>query len=228
MLHNLPIDILTYINTFNYVVDQKILKCVSKNFNMVKTGEYIDELCKYSRNFSDMNIAHKENSLHYSIANTKDKYNNECALLKNIWWFGIDGSFNVKRDKYIIMFDMNVPIVSKNYEIKITLNNIVINIKKNTFVNKCILLDIKEEGILNIAMDEHDTYKKNIIIKKIICVPYYVVARNISNDFNSKIFNLIVPNKYFEEIFQLCDCLKKYFLIKFTVCNTEYKAISEK
>lgn len=209
MLNSLPIDILSYINTFNYVTDQKVLKCVSNNFRVVKTGKYIDEVEKYSVNYSNMNIAHKENPAYYSIADTKDKYDNYYGLLKNIWWFGVNALFNVKKDKYIIIFDIDLPIVSVNYEVKLTLSGKEIKIKKKSFKDACIIVDIIDEGELLVELDEHNTHKNKIIIKKIICVPYYIVTRNTIKNLNN-----LIPNKYFSEIFQLCECPEKYLLIE--------------
>jgi hypothetical protein len=110
MLYNLPIDILSYINTFNYVIEQKLLKCVAKKFNMVQTKNFVDELTKYSTNFSVMGIAHKDNPLYFSVPDTKDKYFNNFSLLKNIWWFGVNTLFDVKKDVYVVMFDIDLPL----------------------------------------------------------------------------------------------------------------------
>jgi hypothetical protein len=243
----LPTEILNLINEFNYVCEQKILKCVSCKFSNIKTREYIEELKKYSKNYSELNIAHKSNSLYYSISDTKDEYNNSHAELKNIWWFGVSSEFIVKKDKYLIIFDMELPILSKDYQIKITfknpndmsVNHPPIKTSAKNFKNIFFLLDVKLDTLLNIELDEHDTYKKKIIVKKIICIPYHIVQYFsshfiIESDFSKKntvhknyidIYSknlnsgsfipnyFISTNKYFNKTFQLSNENKIFYVV---------------
>jgi len=217
MLNDLPTDILSIINTFNYVFEQKALKCVSKKFDTITTGEYVDELRKYSTNFKDMNIAHKENPSYYSVSTIKDKYNNEYGELQHIWWFGVSTSFEVKIDKYVIVFDMELPIVSKDYELVMSINDKRTEIKKRDFTKTFIIVDTTEEGKLNIKLDEHGTYKNNIKIKKIICIPYNAIKRNVCVVIGEQNTYLATPNKYLNEMLQLRDSLNEYNVLRTTL-----------
>jgi hypothetical protein len=207
MLEKLPVDILYQVIDFNYVIDQKVLRCVSKYFGQIHTSEYVDELKKYSKNFMEMNIAHKENPLHFVIC-AKDKYSNSISILKNIWWFGINTEFDVRKDKYVILFDMCLPEINKKYELKLSIGHQQFKFLTKNVDDICVIINIKQEGKLKIELDEHSKYKDIAMIKKIICIPYNALGHNIIEDVDN-----IIPCKHWGEIFQLCEYPSKYFIL---------------
>lgn len=170
-MNNTTIDIIIHISTFLQRTDQIALKLCCKNcikLQILMTMN--EELNLYGKNISKLDYAWQNDKRYYNIleVDTNMDLYKHIAIITNLWYFDINGYFNVYPDNYMIIVDTNVNEFDINLEFDD--GNSVGFI--DGFINRRII-NFNRKGKLKINCREIKKFKNNKLFRLIMCIPVY-------------------------------------------------------
>ena len=182
-INKLPDDIIIHISSFLQRTDKLSLSITNKNNNkIIKFGklsdELNDELRLYIKNIHQMEYAWKNDVSHITIYKNKNvenkmKINEEFALIKNLWYFDFNATYNINPDIFILIFNTSF----YSYKINLYAPNISdVEILENGVISsniKYMKIKVNNKTTLKINCREINYYKNNVVVRWICLIPLH-------------------------------------------------------